>query len=59
MTLPSPHRAVVFVLGVMILAGDPLLAQRTGEIEGRVFDTQGGPLSGVTVVLEGPESPGS
>ncbi len=54
----KPFLAFVWIASIVSLAGPPLLAQQqTGNLFGRVVDSQGAPLAGVTVTLEGQGSP--
>ncbi len=51
--LPRPVRALAAFAALALLAGAPALAQTSGEIEGRVTDSQGLAAPGVVVTLSG------
>src|SRR5688572_19518598 len=47
--MASSHTARILLLSSLLLPAAPLFAQQTGAIRGKVTDTQGGALPGVTV----------
>jgi hypothetical protein len=48
-------RKVLTILFALLLAAPLLAQQRTGNLYGKVMDTEGTPLPGVTVTLKGPD----
>ena len=48
------YRGILLAAGILALAAGPAFAQANGSIFGKVTDSSGGVLPGVTVTASGP-----